>query len=1364
MPIENLRSTLSSDRRLVVARRVLAQLLSVLALALLCAGLQAEPGIAEDAEPVLALVGGTLHLGDGSVLEDSVVLLRGDLVDAVGVRGDVELPADCPTRDVAGLHLTPGWIALRSAALLAESETRSGQSVRDFPLVDALDAYSDELMLEVEDARGAGITTVAVTGALSGGISSPGLVLELRQRDPAAGDLTAQLLHARDTHIALSLTTSAPVSTSAGRLARYNRVRDLFRSARKYGKRQEDYWKSVDKYNEAAKKFNEAAEKAEREKKEPKRRRVLDEDGDSDTADEEKKKEPPRKKDPPKKKEAEKKPKQPSRPGAPSRSLSNEALLQAMSGELPVLVDAHRADEIDYALRLKEEFGLRLAIVGGARARERAGALASAGVPVVLTPVLLSESSLELRGHSEDNAQTLDAAGVAVAIAPRSARPGNLAHLALEVAVAVRGGLAPEKALSAVTLEAAKVLGIDEQVGSIAAGKRANIVLFDGPPHDARSRVVDTLVVGRSVGREEAARSIDIDDAARWPAGPEEAPELLEEPHFGDVPLRVLRNARVVTWQRGASEARVIEGADVVLRGGRIASVTAGKGEVPKDAVVEDLDGAWVLPGFIDAHTHLGVDGAVDDISHAVQEDFRLLDGFDPWHPRIGEWLRRGVTSVALSPGSDNVVSGEVALIKLRPARVPVRVVARHAAWKTSLAPELNAQRFPTSASGAQTALTSWWTERTARTQPVDLALVHFETLSSAQRMLDSVLRSWSPDSALRPVFIEGPGSDAETFRRLASPFPVILGPYTPDEPARVLSAPRALEGHQERGPQPARTDETLYAFSTAGTRADLLTTATLSIRHGIRQDEALKALTLAPADIYGQSGRLGVIAAEADADLCVWSGNPFTLNARLLRVYVDGELLLADGRLADARIDALPKPGASPDRDQERAATDADEGPLFAAPVEDDASAYESSDGGRLYLARRVLTVSSAPIDRGFVIVRDGKIARVGAQSDLGDADRKLDTVEVDGVLAPGLIDAGSTIGLAGRTADEFRELTPSIRAVDGLDHQTPDRRRALLAGVTCVAVTPGARNVVGGLGGVVKTSPGAASVAGSRLPRRGEVRPPYRLVSDDAFLALSLNSEADDSNRTVRSGRPTSYFYRIPTTRMGTIFLARRALLEASIEGEISELNPVSGLSPQLRADERDILRAVLDGSQVLRVRADTHSEIRAALRLGEEFGVTVHIEGAREALQLVGEIRAAGASVIAESGEQYSEAQLEASAHLGARSVSQLVAAGVAVCFGSGSGSSVPSLRESVARQLRYGLSPEDALRCLTANAARVLGVDEKLGSIEPGRDADLVAFSGDPLEWTSDVLWVLVDGQRYDHALPEGSPASARSPTP
>ena len=377
------------------------------------------------------------------------------------------------------------------------------------------------------------------------------------------------------------------------------------------------------------------------------------------------------------------------------------------------------------------------------------------------------------------------------------------------------------------------------------------------------------------------------------------------------------------------------------------------------------------------------------------------------------------------------------------------------------------------------------------------------------------------------------------------------------------------------------------------------------------------------------------------------------------------------------------------------------------------------------LIRASRVLPVSGAPIEPGSIVVRNGKIAEVGAAVSVSSGAAGVRTIVVNGCVAPGFVDCGSDIAILGRASEEWNELTPEHRALGGVDDAHRELAHALEAGVTAAAVSPGPRNVIGGLGAVIRT----------HAPRRGE----SRVLKKDAFLEVSINEAAVDGNYNLRFSRPLSYTFRLPNTRMGAVFLARRAFFEASDSPGASQVPSL------LAAEGRAQLERGIAGETTLRVYADAEQEIVAALRIADEFHVAIEIVGGGEAAALVPRLAERRVAVLLDPATNYREQSPREFPRYVTDLPARLARAGVPFAFASMDGDAVELLRTRVAFMIRFGLSEADALSAVTLTAARILRVEDRIGSIEPGKDADLVAFSGDPFDVSAGVLWTMSAGR-------------------
>ena len=175
-----------------------------------------------------------------------------------------------------------------------------------------------------------------------------------------------------------------------------------------------------------------------------------------------------------------------------------EALLPVLRGEVPAHIHAHRADDMVTALRLGREFGLKLALVHGTEGHLIPDVIADAGCPVIVGPNLTDRSKPELRNASLTTPAVLAGAGVTVALCTDHPEV-PIQYLPLCAALAVRGGMEEEAALAAITRNPARILGLEDDLGSLAAGKAADIVVTPGHPFDPMTAPSAVILNGRRV-------------------------------------------------------------------------------------------------------------------------------------------------------------------------------------------------------------------------------------------------------------------------------------------------------------------------------------------------------------------------------------------------------------------------------------------------------------------------------------------------------------------------------------------------------------------------------------------------------------------------------------------------------------------------------------------------------------------------------------------------------------------------------------------------------------------------------------------------------------------------------------------------
>lgn len=382
------------------------------------------------------------------------------------------------------------------------------------------------------------------------------------------------------------------------------------------------------------------------------------------------------------------------------------------------------------------------------------------------------------------------------------------------------------------------------------------------------------------------------------------------------------------------------------------------------------------------------------------------------------------------------------------------------------------------------------------------------------------------------------------------------------------------------------------------------------------------------------------------------------------------------------------------------------------------------------------IWTAAGAPIADGTLLIEDGGIVAVGPDVDVSGAE----VVDCAGRwILPGLVDAHTHTGVWGEgfsddhDGNELSEaVTPYTRALDSIYPEDVGFEDARRGGVTTLGIMHGSANPIGGQVAVVKSA---------------------GLVADDMLVAAPAGVKMALGENPKRIGDQMS---RSPRTRMGAAYLARKAFVEA-VEYRIdrehwaaqttAESAKPDGQRSPVREPERDlgkeILLRVLDGEIPIRNHAHRMDDIRTAIRLAEEFGYRLVIDHATEGWRIPGEIASRGIPVAV--GPLIGGRSKRELAHSTPANPGMLVAAGVEVSIMTDSPfCPVQHLRDQVIFAIREGLDPERALETVTINPARILGVDDRVGSLEPGKDADIIVLDGHPWDARSSVVATWVDG--------------------
>ena len=378
------------------------------------------------------------------------------------------------------------------------------------------------------------------------------------------------------------------------------------------------------------------------------------------------------------------------------------------------------------------------------------------------------------------------------------------------------------------------------------------------------------------------------------------------------------------------------------------------------------------------------------------------------------------------------------------------------------------------------------------------------------------------------------------------------------------------------------------------------------------------------------------------------------------------------------------------------------------------------------------ILTVSHGTIEHGSILIKDGKIAEVGASI---KAPKDAQVVDAAGqFVIPGIIDCHSHIAVDGSVNEGSVSVSSMVNIADVLNPDDIDIYRDLAGGVTVANVLHGSANSIGGQTVVIKLRWGQPA---SKLPFEGAV----------PGIKFALGENPKRSNFSIPGSTQ-----RYPTTRMGVEETIRTAFAEARdykktwddydkkvAAGDKNAIPP--------RRDLRlDPLVEVLEGKRYVHAHCYREDEILMLLRVAKEFGFKVRtLQHVLEGYKVADEIAAAGTG--ASTFSDWWAYKVEAYDAI-PYNAALMTRRGVLVSVNSDDAEEATHLNQEAAKSMKYGgLTHDEALKLVTINPAIQLGIDKRVGSIDVGKDADLVIYNHDPLSAYAVVQQTLIDGRVY-----------------
>lgn len=374
-----------------------------------------------------------------------------------------------------------------------------------------------------------------------------------------------------------------------------------------------------------------------------------------------------------------------------------------------------------------------------------------------------------------------------------------------------------------------------------------------------------------------------------------------------------------------------------------------------------------------------------------------------------------------------------------------------------------------------------------------------------------------------------------------------------------------------------------------------------------------------------------------------------------------------------------------------------------------------------------KIYTVSNEIINNGTILIDNGKISQIGQDIKIPEGAQVIDAGGKN--IMPGFIDAHCHVGICedglgmeGNDGNEVTDpITPHLRAIDGINPIDKSFEEAYKSGITCLATGPGSANIIGGQFVAMKT---------------------YGRRIEDMIVKepIAIKAALGENPKRVYGGQNKA-----PITRMATAAMLRDTLFKAKIYMEKKEAVNYDLLKMPKFDMKMEAMEKVIKKEIPLKIHAHRADDILTAIRIGKEFDINItvdHCTGGHLVADFIAEEGVdvvVGPSMMFRSKVEVSELTFETPAILSK--------AGVKIAIMTDCPATpIQYLPYFVGLAIKFGLDEKEALKAITINAAEILGIDNRVGSLEVGKDGDLIIVDGDPfLDINNRLMATIIDGK-------------------
>ena len=829
-----------------------------------------------------------------------------------------------------------------------------------------------------------------------------------------------------------------------------------------------------------------------------------------------------------------------------------------------------------------------------------------------------------------------------------------------------------------------------------------------------------------------------------------------------------IRGGTVLTVTRGT-----IQNGVVVLRDGKIAAVGGSNTAIPDGAEIVEAKGRFVTPGIIDAHSHIAAE-SINEGGTTVSSMTGIEDVLDPTDVSIYRDLAGGLTVANVLHGSANPIGGKNQVIKLRWGKDARGLIFEGAPPGIKFAlgenpkdmrqfGQTGPRRYPITRAGTEfvirdafsraKAYQKEWQDYDRRKKAGegaamprrDLQLEALVEILEGKRLVHS--HTYRADETLMLMRLaEEMGFKIATFQHVLEGYKVADemakhgagGSTFSDWWAYKVEAEDAIPYNaammHKRG-------VLVSVNSDSAEHARRLNTEAAKSMHwgGLTEDEALSFVTINPAKQLKIDARVGSLEAGKDADVVIWNKHPLSTYAIVDRVYIDGQqyydrlaeerrltdaskekttLTSAEGRSGPTTAPQTPQPrtGGDPKDDAGRQTIGAIAG-AAQAPVTGPVTAITNA---------RIFPISGPAIERGTIVIRGNRIEALGANVAVPAGATVIDAKGSE--VYPGFIDARTSIGLnepgprGFDDTNEMLEINASVKAQVAYQSDSDAIPVARVNGITTAAVVPSG-GLIGGQVAVMNLD-GWTWEEATLLPVAGvsfQFPPLVRGGGGGGGGNADANRKYDDLKK-------------------------ERDAKVKRVEDLVARARAYGRLPAADRATDWNLaaLVPVADLKQPMFVAASNESDIREAVAFADRAGIRIVITGGLESPLVAPLLKEKNIPVIL--GSVLTMPAREDAHHAATyKAAGELAQAGVTFAFGTGGAANNRLIPYEAAISVAWGLDRDRALRAITLDAATILGVADRVGSLEPGKIANLFIATGDPMEMKTQFTHVFINGR-------------------